>query len=335
MQRITPYEFEQTLSRACTPMMRYREDMPLAEWQASARKKLAALLGGPYGVCDAAVNIEYKREEALCNEIRFTYQSEPGYTVPAHLLLPKGATKPLPVVICLQGHSKGMHISLGRPQYDGDAEMIRGDRDFAVQAVRRGFAALAIEQRNFGECGGTEKGPGCFRAAMNALLLGRTVIGERVWDICRAVDVLCDTFPQIDKERIYCMGQSAGGTATFYAACMDERIKAAMPSGAVCSFDSSIMAIEHCSCNYIPQMRLYFDMGDLGMLIAPRPLVVVTGREDDIFPLDGVKEAVSRISAAYRADGCPDCLRLVIGDGGHRFYAEKAWRAFSGFVQER
>ncbi len=33
------------------------------------------------------------------------------------MLLPDGVEKP-PVIICLQGHSKGMHISLGRPKYD-------------------------------------------------------------------------------------------------------------------------------------------------------------------------------------------------------------------------
>ncbi|MCK4373914.1 MAG: hypothetical protein KAX19_01255 [Candidatus Brocadiae bacterium] len=31
--------------------------------------------------------------------------------VPAHLLVPKGETHPLPAMVCLQGHSPGMHIS--------------------------------------------------------------------------------------------------------------------------------------------------------------------------------------------------------------------------------
>ena len=73
----------------------------------------------------------------------------------------------------------------------GDEETIAGgDRDFCVRAVAEGFAALAIEQRAFGQCGGTEQGPACIRPAMEALLMGRTLIGERVWDVMRVVDAI-------------------------------------------------------------------------------------------------------------------------------------------------
>ena len=334
MSRITPYEYEQALSRECVPTMRYSGNEPLAEWQKASRKKLEQLLTLPFVPCDRAVEIEYERDEERWHELRFLFQSEPGYYVPAHLLLPKDINRLFPVMICLQGHSKGMHISLGRPRYDGDEEMIRGDRDFAVQAVQHGFAALAIEQRGFGECGGTEKGPSCYRAAMDALMLGRTVVGERVWDIRCAIDVLESCFPQIDKKRIFCMGQSAGGTAAFYAACLDNRICAVMPAGAVCSFDRSIMTIEHCCCNYIPRLRKYFEMGDLGMLIAPRPLAVVTGREDDIFPIEGVQEAFSRIRSAYAALEAENNCQLVIGNGGHHFYAAESWPAFISLISQ-
>lgn len=48
------------------------------------------------------------------------------------------------------------HISLGRPKFEGDENSINGgDRDCCVRAVKEGFAAIALEQRNFGECGGT------------------------------------------------------------------------------------------------------------------------------------------------------------------------------------
>ncbi len=129
------------------------------------------------------LEIEYEQKIDNATEIRFTYQSEKGYRVPCHLLLPDGVEKP-PVMICLQGHSKGMHISLGKPKYPGDEETINGgDRDFCVRAVKEGYAAIALEQRNFGECGGDERGPRCFESSMTALLMGRTTIGESVWDV--------------------------------------------------------------------------------------------------------------------------------------------------------
>ena len=59
------------------------------------------------------------------------------------------------------------------------------------------------------------------------------------------------------------------------------------------------MAMKHCSCNYIPGIRNYFNMGDLGGLIAPRPLVTVCGVNDSIFPIEGVEESFQLIQKGY------------------------------------
>ena len=69
-------------------------------------------------------------------------------------------------------------------------------------------------------------------------------------------------------------------------------------------------------------------MADFAGLIAPRPLVVVAGHDDPIFPLAGVEEAFADIQAIYAAAGAPDRCRLVVGDGGHRFYPEEGWPVF-------
>ena len=57
---------------------------------------------------------------------------------------------------------------------------------------------------------------------MSAIILGRTLIGERAWDVMRAIDVL-SYFKELDLDVI--TGNSGGGTASFYSACLDERIK--------------------------------------------------------------------------------------------------------------
>ena len=67
-------------------------------------------------------------------------------------------------------------------------------------------------------------------------------------------------------------------------------------------------------------------MGDLGGLIAPRTLIVVNGREDEIFPAPGVDESFAEIKRLYTAAGVPERAALVTGDGGHRFYADIAWK---------
>lgn len=317
------------------PILRYNSEREYDAWRLQVKEKLTELIGDLPERVPANVRIEWKRECDEYTEYRFIFDSEIDVSVPAVLRIPKGVSLPCPVVICLQGHSTGMHISLGIPKYTGDPDdVITGDRDFAVQIVKEGYAALAIEQRAFGERVSQRiihHNPyyrtTCYLPAMSAQLLGRTLIGERVWDISRAIDALAE-FPEVDMDRVACMGNSGGGTATYYAACLDERIKIAMPSCSVCAFEDSIGTLYHCACNYIPGIAKWVDMGDLAALIAPRKLVVVAGREDTGFLLPGTLREFEQIKAIYARAGAPDSCRLVVGDEGHRFYADPSWDVF-------
>ena len=206
---LLPQAHMHELLKAISPKSRWDGNEDIRLWQAQARDTLSALLGlnriAEYAT-EPVMQIELDRidEEMGAREIRFRFVTEERVTVPCHLVIPLGAVEPLPVVLCLQGHSKGMHISLGRPKYPGEEETCHGgDRDFCARAVKEGICAVAIEQRCFGESGGTPNGPDCRQASMRALLLGRTMIGERVWDIMRCIDVLCTHFTSyIDPDRI-------------------------------------------------------------------------------------------------------------------------------------
>ena len=319
------------LMKTMKPSLRKRRDEDFNAWQIKAREKLMELVGLPLEQGEENFRIEWtKDDDPAQTEIRFLFESEPMVDVSCHLLLPKNVPQEnLPLVICLQGHSKGMHISLGRPIYEGDEATISGgDRDFARQIVARGQAALTIEQRAFGERGGTPKGPACRQPAMEVLMLGRTLIGERCWDVSRAIAASEKHFPMIDAKRIAILGNSGGGTTTIYAAALDTRIAAAMPSCAFSGYYPSIGAQEHCLCNYVPSIMKYFDMGDLAGLIAPRPFVAVNGQHDGIFPIDSAKEQMEIAYGLYREAGAADKARHVVGPEGHRFYAALSWPVF-------
>lgn len=334
MRNQNPKEITLKLAKK-EPLMRYKGEEDFFEWQKKARAKLRELLGLDFmQSCESDFKIISEKDCGSYNDTYFSFQSEPGYYVPCHILTPKNYEGKLTTVICLQGHSTGMHISIGEPKYEGDEKTIAGgDRDYARRLAERGRCAVAVEQRYMGECGGNENGPGCLAhgeegtaGALPTLMFGRCAAGERVWDISRAIDVVFENFPQVNPDDIMCTGNSGGGTSTFYVSCIDERIKLAAPSCAVCTYLDSIINLYHCPCNYIPQIARYFDMGDLSGLIAPRGLVVIAGKDDPIFPISGVKATFEITKSLYKAAGAENKAELFIGDGGHRYYADGAFK---------
>ena len=317
------------LMQSVTPDMRWQEGEDVTAWQEKARAKLREVLGLPLTTAKANFRIEWTKEEEQWTETRFVLETEPGMEVPCHLVLPKNYEGKLPLAICTQGHGTGMHISLGRVKFPGDEGDFDGDRDFAVQAVAKGWAALAMEQRAMGECGSKPDGhPNCNHPALQAILLGRTLIGERCHDVSCVIDAVEAHFPMIDMDRISMMGNSGGGTTTIYATALDTRIKAAMPACALCGYYASIGAMQHCDCNYIPGIMNHFDMGDLAAMIAPRPLTVVNGVTDASFPIESAKEQVAIARRVYEVLGAGDKIAHVIGHEGHRFYKAPAWPVF-------
>ena len=298
------HEYEYALLQRTTPLLAFDESKPYDEWREAVRAKLTELLGLPLESCAPELTVLSRETLDDRTEIYFTVQTEPGYIVPCWLFLPASKSS-APLTVCLSGHGGGMHVAAGKAKTEKDEEALRSwpHRAMALRAIRDGRCALVIEARSFGEASLTGYGTSCTEASKIAILMGRTTIGERVWDAMRILDAVLAEYPEVEPEGIVCTGNSGGGTATYYLACMDERIAAAAPSCAVCTYEASIAAMMHCMCNHIPNIRKYFEMGDLACLIAPRKLVVAAGREDTIFPLDGVKKTYAVIERIYHAAG--------------------------------
>lgn len=318
------YDYQREIAQYVKPSMSYKGE-DFEAWKTTAREKLRQLLGMEKYICSgASARIEYDVQREDFREIRFVMETEEGYWVPCHLWLPNGEKKP-PVMICLQGHSPGMHISMGRVLGSDDPMPVNeGDRDFAVRAIQEGFAAVSLEQRNFGELMGEGR---CLYASLTAILYGRTTIGQRVHDVSVCIDVLEKQFADlVDIDRISCMGNSGGGTATAYAAALEDRIKLAMSSCAMCTYKDSIAGVPHCACNYVPHIMEYFDMDDIMAMAAPKYFIQVSGLHDpENFPIDGAKEVFQKGSRVYEQLGIGERCALVVGQGGHRFYADDAW----------
>lgn len=319
------------------PKLSFQADKNYEEWKSALKEKFIQLTGLKQiaeNECPLNVQIEWEEDKQSYRLIRFTFDSEAGETVPCYLCIPKTGKKKYPVAITLQGHTTGFHNSIGVAKYERDE---LPHNAFALQAVERGFIALAIEQRGMGERkptrGNRHNLEQCRYASWVAIQLGRTILGERMWDVHKAIDAL-GCFDECDLEKIFITGCSGGGTMSYYAACFDERIKFSVPSCSFCPYKESILDILHCHCNYIPSAYQWFDMPDLACLIAPRPLIVVTGQKDDIFPLEGVRRGFETVKKIYERSGAKENCRLIETPLGHRWGEEIEWDAIDETCQK-
>ncbi len=303
-------------------------------WQRKLRGRVTKMMGFdrmPAGKdrCDLNVRSLWTRKHEHGTIEKIVFTAEDHCDVPAYVCLPKGAPAPYEWFICVQGHSTGMHNSIS-VDFKTNKRKIKAemDRDFAITAMANGYAALCIEQRGFGErkwiWGKNDVVGGDDQAAMHALMHGRTLVGERVFDVDRGIDYLL-TRDDVQPKRIGLMGNSGGGTVTMFSSALLKRLSFSMPSCYFCSFEKSIMAMPHCGCNFIPGLLTVAEMSDVLGLFAPRPTVIVAGKLDPIFPISATRAQFKLLQKIYAAAGAPDNCKLVVGPGDHQFYASLSW----------
>lgn len=299
-------------------------------WQRALRSKLAELVGrfsdqrSPL----RAQTIEVRDFPAYRRE-KFVFESRPGVGVLGYLVTPKNARGPLPAVVCLPGHGRGVDDIVGIDEQGNDRTDKSGyQHDFALQVAERGLAAVAIEPMAFGcrrDARTKAKGPSayaCQPVAGSALLFGETMIGWRVFDVIRTIDWI-ENCAELDAKRVGCMGISGGGTCTLFAAALEPRIRAAMVSGYLNTFRASIMSMSHCMDNYVPGILQWAEMYDVAGLIAPRPLFSEGGDRDPIFPVEATRESFARVQNVYRVFGAPDAVQQEIFPGVHEFHGAR------------
>jgi len=278
--------------------------------------------------------IETVEEDGFAREL-VVFQSQPGEYVPCYVLIPHDAPRPYRPVIALHGHGSGgaRHL-VGLAADAAEAEHIRvHNYDYARQLARRGFLVFAPVQRGFAER--MEDPPlremtdplwhsSCRAVALNALLLGKTLIGLRVWDVMRLIDyVRSRSEPMVSG--VGCVGLSGGGTTTLFSTALEPRITCAVVSGYFNTFRDSIMAMDHCTCNYVPGIARYAEMADIAGLIAPRPLLVESGMNDPIFPMTATRRALDHLRPVYALFDADDRLDADIFEGAHQWSGAKAY----------
>lgn len=310
-----------------------------AEWQCRVRDKLVELIGyGKFGGPPGVNHIRDLPARDGFNHRHLYIKVRDGLDLPVRMVWSPSieGMENAPAMICLQGTNSGMHLSWGEARMPADPIKISNGADIALQAAARGFVAVCLEQTCFGErrerlLPRASSGP-CIDAANHALLLGRSLVGERASDVSSVVNWLTEGDPglAIDPKRIYVMGSSAGGTTALFAGALDERIAGILAAGCIGFMRDTLLARgDPEGQNVVPGILRWFELDAVVALAAPRPFLTVSGDRDHIWPFAGAKDVVEAARPVYSAFDAVERVAAEQASGGHRFYPEIAWPAFA------
>lgn len=244
-----------------------------------------------------------------------------------------------PAVLALHVHGR---------QFELAKSMVAGlvgepSRAYGLAAARAGFAVLVPDLPGFEE----RRPPLVERKqsyalqgeayerllAFNALVQGETLQGWILADLASAVDVL-GTDERVDASRVAVFGQSLGGQEVIFSMLYDARLRAGVAS---CGLSRLRLLVDrrlsHNAALYVPGLLPNLDFETLVPAIAPRPLYVIAGERDLIYPVDGVRDVERAARTAWAAAGAADRLHFHYFDGPHDLPGE-ALDAALAWLQE-
>jgi dienelactone hydrolase len=288
-------------------------------WRARVRARVEQLLGDRPAPVPPAVETT---ERVQCNGYtreRIVFDTEATMSVPAYLLVPDTRTAPGPAVLAVHGHGAGKSLVCGI-ETGGPGD------DYAHALASLGYVVLAPDLRGFGERADWMPPDHyhCDWDLVCATMAGVTLLERNVWDLQRSLDVLA-AHPLVDPDRIGAAGLSYGGTCTLFLAALDARVKAAVVSGYLSSWRAAhTVPWNMCGSQVMNGQLGAIEHLDVASLIAPRPLLVESGTEDMIFPVDAARATVASLRAVYAATGASaDAVEHDVFEGDHRWHGAR------------
>lgn len=330
-------DIESYLQKQTSPRGRsaYQEGQSLEQWRSQLQARVKERLGG-FPAVAAELNpilLERTTCEGYIQE-RVEITTYAGLRMPIYILIPNEVSvtkESRPAIVACHGHGYGSReISGMEPDGSPRAGEPGLHKDFAVALVHRGYVVAAPELLGFGDRRLKEdrnEPPGvssCTKIAAHLLMVGKTLAGHRIYETMRVLDYL-STRPDVNSDRIGSMGISGGGLVTAFTAALDERCRAAVVSGYANTFQGSILDRNHCLDNYVPGILREAELPDIIGLIAPRPLFIEAGSEDQVFPLHPAREAYARLTEIYGQYAAQNSLGADFFIGGHEISGAKAY----------
>lgn len=279
------------------------------EWKSAARRKVFECMMTPPPEAksyDVKVIGEEKREGYTARKLEFNLSD--FYRVRAYVLIPDGEG-PFPAVNLLHDH--GAHLYIGKEKmirpFDDDSlvlddadkwvDNLYGGQYFGDYLAKNGYVVFSTDAPMWGERGRAE---GVDRSkydiiAGNMMMYGRDLSAFMTYDDIASTDFLA-TLPEVDPKRIGCAGCSMGAYRAWMLSALSDKISAC---AAVCWIITTDVQMtwkygrkeSGGFANCIPALRQYLDYPHIASIACPKPTLFISGTEDKLFKVPGVKKA--------------------------------------------
>jgi dienelactone hydrolase len=301
---------------------------------------------------------------------RLYFTSAPASRVPAYLLRPTRLEREAPAIVALHDHGgfysfgkeKLVEVDNESPEVTAHKQTYYSGRSYATDLVRRGYVVIVIDAFYHGErridfetvepdvrarlqsrintlseqlteyheqCAAFEE-----VVARHLFAAGATWLGVMSHDDRASVDYLM-TRPEVDKERIGCLGLSMGGHRTDYLVATDPRIKAAVSIGWMTNWGDLLPnhVRMHSWAQFLPGLAAEYELSDVVSIGMPAALLVLECVHDELFTRDGMQRACEKIGKVYAKAGLAERYQSRFYDVPHQFNAAMQRDAFAWLDQ--
>jgi dienelactone hydrolase len=305
----------------------------LNEWQSerkSIRETLIKVMGDlPPRPKEISVRVLARENKGSYDLEKFEFDNAAGAIVPGYVLIPKDGKAKHPAIFYCHWH--GGNYDLGKQ------EIFTTHHTPQIPAqglTELGYAVLAIDAYCFGERQG--KGPGGPNETGGAeelstskyeLWMGRSLWAMMVRDDLMALDYLFSR-TEIDSSRVAVTGISMGATRSWWLMALDERIKTGVAVGCLTHYQELISEQKlkaHGIYYFVPGFLKYFDTEAVISLIAPRPILFLTGDKDDGSPVSGIRRINETIQKVYDLNNVSRNFQSIIYPNTGHVYTGDMW----------
>ena len=243
-------------------------------------------------------------------------------------------------ILCWHGHGQfGKEPVMGNDSSEElRANIALHNYNYGHQMAKNGFITFAIDWMNCGDrheeskpnfnnqAGGRDW---CNLYYLHATMLGMTALGMNLTHGRAATDFAI-SLPGVDAEKLGVMGLSGGGTLTVWTALTDARFRAAE---VMCYSDLwahfGFRDTNYCGMQVAPGLFKLVDLPDLQGLIAPKPLLVDIGANDDCFKSETALACFAQVEKIYQAANARENLELDLFAGNHGWGGNKSVAFFN------